>query len=237
VDAHRAFAMPNRPLAALHLLVLAFSAACSSAHTKCAHGFDLRWSLTRRSTGTVERIEVFNGDERDGLWVSFHPTGQLAEIVMFVNGNREGLCHRYYSDGTLEAEGHYSLGVMDGAWRQYHFDGTAKSVYQYSGGQQVGLAREWSPQHIRTLEVELLGGARRLMRAWRPDGTPWYELTATIGGKRAGLCLVWNDEGLLDELESGYYKEGLKVSPLTSEAASKACLRRAELAALALADL
>ena len=106
----------------------------------------------------------------------------------FKNGKGDGSWIRYHDNGQLDYKGDYKNGKSEGSWISYHDNGLLMSKGDYKNGNQEG---SWV--------------------GYMDDGQLRYKGDFK-NGKREGSWVIYEYDGSVDKVNSGTYKDGIKIN-------------------------
>ncbi len=120
----------------------------------------------------------------------FHGNGAPWIECPLKDGKRHGKARTWFPHGTSCSEVSYRNGKLDGPARFWHPDGAEAFSGAFSDGAKTGRWMEYGPA----------GGLR--------------SETEFSKGLRHGLCVYWDDEGQLNQDQSGTYEHGERIAGL-----------------------
>ena len=146
--------------------------------------------FTGETTGDIQG-SIKNG-MFEGAWVYYHDNGQLQAKVNYKNGKREGAIVVYFKSGQLRNKGTFKNGKREGPWVHYHDNGRLGSKGNYKNDKSEGA---WVSYYEN--------GQLKSKGNYKIDG---------IYSGYYGAWVFYNKDGTLNQLHTGTYKDGVKMS-------------------------
>ena len=76
-------------------------------------------------------------DEKEGLWISYHPNGEKFELENFKDGLLHGISEWYNEEGILRGVVNWSNGKENGPYINYNEDGKEQEKGNYKNGKLI----------------------------------------------------------------------------------------------------
>ncbi len=80
-----------------------------------------------------ERVTFVKG-KKHGDWIQYHKNGKVSLKSTFLNGKLNGKFEVWYENGAIEFSGQYKNDARDGKWLIFNKDGSVKYKIEYKDG-------------------------------------------------------------------------------------------------------
>ena len=168
----------------------------------------------------------FNNGLKEGEWVENHIGYRAWSNGSYKNGKREGewITHREsgpLAEGRAEVlapveKGSYKNGKKDGEWVYFWTRGMVGSIGSYKNGKEEGEWISYDNTGLLYWKGSYKNGTKEGEWNYYHDGGQFEAKGIYKNGKREGKWVEYENDGNVNELGTGIFKNGIKVSDLVS---------------------
>jgi antitoxin component YwqK of YwqJK toxin-antitoxin module len=162
------------------------------------------------NNGKLETKAAYKEGKKRGIWIKYDGNGQIEFKRTYEYGNWAS----YYKNGQLRFIGPYKGDERNGPWVYYHSNGRLSGKGNYKDGYTHGLQLSYHSNG------QLWGkGAYRRGKRYGPWVIYWNNGQLSFKGnykydKEDGPWVGYHKDGTVDDDNSGFFKNGVKVVKL-----------------------
>jgi antitoxin component YwqK of YwqJK toxin-antitoxin module len=157
----------------------------------------------------------------NGPVLEYYDNGKVKAKGSYKDGSLKGKYQTYYADGRIESERYYDNDVPVGEWKGWHANGKQAYWYLYDLNTAHPFEpnkKEWAENGQLILEQVLDVSGTGYLREWTPQGIKTHDVDIYMLERTRGLETWWFDNGQLhwkrdyrkgqDTLLIEFYKNG-----------------------------
>ena len=128
--------------------------------SKSAEGFfegnkkDSTWRFYSYYTKTLNTVENYKNDMKNGRSYIYYPSGQIFDETDFVDGLKNGQWSQYYEDGSLKMMTYYENDQLYGCFNVFFPDGSPEIVGRYEYNLRHGNWLYYNKEGEKLIEVQ-----------------------------------------------------------------------------------
>ena len=145
----------------------------------------------------------YKNGKREGEWITRRDRGQS------MPGRQERLFSIYQ-------KGSYKDGKKDGEWVDYGTYGNLSNIESYKNGTKEGKWIQYDTTRLLVFEGNYKNDKKEGEWNYYHDGGQFEAKGSYKNGKRVGKWVEYENDGSVNELGTGIFKNGIKVSDLMS---------------------